>query len=329
MTSTPDAATAPCSTYIPGSVDRGAALLSSGTGSLPGSMDSSSGLGSSDITASLGLSWAWFTPSDLPNVTGTTESLYQLTGPNSPENTAALGLASADLGFMWDARDGRTLIAFGDPFTCSGAGNGGHSNPRFESRDTDPTDGGRSFSPVADSTRTNSTASTDPRLNGGTPLSAHRSGEENFQMTALAKGTGQDAGYVYAYGTPNGRNGSARLARFTEVDFPDWSKATYWDGSDWSSEVSEATTVLDGRVSELSVQYNAQRRSWLAMYESTEGIVLREAASPTGPWGPKKTVVSRAQVPDIYGAFILPNQAPTPTGSSTSWPPAGRATTPP
>ena len=143
------------------------------------------------------------------------------------------------------------------------------------------------------------------------------------------KGTGQDAGYVYAYGTPNGRNGSARLARFTEVDFPDWSKATYWDGSDWSSEVSEATTVLDGRVSELSVQYNAQRRSWLAMYESTEGIVLREAASPTGPWGPKKTVVSRAQVPDIYGAFILPNQAPTPTGSSTSWPPAGRATTPP
>lgn len=393
VSSTPDAAADPCSTYVPGSVDRGAALLSSGTGSLPGSVDSSSGLGSSDITASLGPSWAGFTPSDLPNVTGTTESLYQLTGPNSPENTAALGLASTDLGFMWDAGDGRTLIAFGDSFTCSGAGNGWHSNALFESRDTDPTDGlyvdgtvdgsrsgeflptslrvpgvehtkiptsgievggrqyvdfmsvkswgqagmwttnyaqtvvstdgGRSFSPVAASTRTNSTASTDLRLNGGTPLPAHRAGDENFQMTALTKGTGQDAGYVYAYGTPNGRNGSARLARIAEVDFPDWSKATYWDGTDWSSEVSEATTVLDGRVSELSVQYNTQRGKWLTMYESTEGIVLREAASPTGPWGPKKTVVSRAQVPDIYGAFMLPNQSPTPDGKlyfvATSW----------
>jgi hypothetical protein len=40
-----------------------------------------------------------------------------------------------------DAGDGRTLIAFGDSFTCSGAGNGWYSYALFESRDTDPTDG--------------------------------------------------------------------------------------------------------------------------------------------------------------------------------------------
>jgi hypothetical protein len=374
VTHAPEAAADPCSTYVPGSVDRGAALLSSGA------------------TSSLQPSWAGFTPSDLPNVTGTTEALYQLTGPNSPENTAALGLASTDLGFMWDAGDGRTLIAFGDSFTCGASGDGWHSNALFSSRDTDPTDGlyidgtvsgeasgeflprslkipgvehtkiptsgievggkqyvdfmsvkswgqpgrwttnyartvvsddgGRSFTPVPGSTRTNSDASTDPRL---PDLPGHRPGDENFQMTALTK----DAGYVYVYGTPNGRDGSARLARIPEADFPDLSAAEYRSGSGWSSDVGAATPVLDGRVSELSVQYNAQRGKWLAMYESDEGIVLREAPSPTGPWGGKHTVVSRAQVPDIYGSFMLPHQAPTADGKlyfvATSW--AGYNTT--
>lgn len=46
------------------------------------------------------------------------------------------------------------------------------------------------------------------------------------------------------------------------------------------------------------------------MYESTEGIVLREAPTPTGPWGAKQTVISRLQAPDIHGAFMVPEFPP-------------------
>lgn len=378
---------APCDSYTPGQIDRAAALLSSGTGSLPGSSTS----GSSQALGSVGPSWSNATPFDLPSLSGPTESMYMVTGPNSPDNTAALGLASTDLGFMWDAGNGTTLIAFGDSFTCKTSSNGWHSNALFSSRDTDPTDGllidgtangqtsgeflprslkvpgvehtkiptsgievgghqyvdfmsvrswgqagqwttnyaqtvvsedgGRTFTPVDESTRTNSSPSTDPRL---PQLPAHRSGDQNFQMTAMAKNPASQADdHVYVYGTPNGRDGSARLARFTPENFPDWSKAGYWDGSSWTDAPSQAAIVIDGRVSELSVQYNEHRGSWLAMYESTEGIVLRESAYPTGPWGPKRTVISKLQVPDAYGAFMLPHQAPEDDGKlyfvATTW----------
>lgn len=354
------AGAAPCDTYSPDLSDRASALLSSGSG------------GTGSLT-----SWADGTPWDLPDVSAPTEALYMVTGPNSPDETHALGLASTDLGFMWDAGGGRTLIAFGDSFGCASGLSGWHSNALFSSRDTDPsdgllidgaaaggrsgeflppslktpgvehtriptsgievdgdqyvdfmsvrswgqpgrwttnyaqtvrsTDGGQEFHPVGESTRASSRASDDDRVAGavdGRPVN------DAFQMTALTKHSENGRDYVYAYGTPSGRAGSAALARISEETFPDWSTAEYWDGSAWVGDAAAAATVLDGRVSELSVQYNEHRDSWLAMYESTEGIVLREAANPTGPWSTKKTVVSRLRSPDAYGAFMLPRQDP-------------------
>lgn len=365
---TGSAAAAPCDTYTPNLIDRASALLSSGSGS-------SGSSGSSGTSGSL-TSWAGDTPWDLPNVSGPTEAMYMVTGPNSPDETQRLGLASTDLGFMWDAGAGQTLMAFGDSFGCDSGLSGWHSNALFSSHDTDPsdglyldgtadggrsgeflpaslkepgvehtkiptsgievngnqyvdfmsvkswgnagqwttnyaqtvesTDGGKEFLPVETSTRASSKASGDDRIARAT---GDRTVVDNFQMTALAKHSENGTDYVYAYGTPSGRDGSARLARISESTFPDWSSAEYWDGSRWTEDAASAATVLDGRVSELSVQYNEYRDSWLAMYESTEGIVLREADSPTGPWSKKKTVVSRLQAPDAYGAFMLPTQA--------------------
>lgn len=365
------ASAAPCDTYVPGSVDRMSALLSSGTGST-GSSGSS---GSSDLTGSL-TSWGDGTPWDLPRVSAPTEALYMVTGPNSPDRTDEFGLASTDLGFMWDAGEGRTLMAFGDSFGCQESGDQWHSNSLFSSSDRDPsdglyldgpatgdrsgeflpkslkvpgvehtkiptsgvevdgdqyvdfmsvkswgnpgqwttnyaqtvksTDGGKTFSPIDESTRTSSKAASDSRL---PTLPANTPGDDNFQMTAMTKhsdGGENGTDYVYVYGTPSGRDGSARLARIPEADFPDWSAARYWDGRDWVDDATAAEPVLDGRVAELSVQYNSHRDSWLAMHESTAGIVLREAPAPTGPWGPKHTVISRLQAPDIYGSFMVP-----------------------
>lgn len=366
------AAAAPCDTYSPNLIDRASALLSSGHGSTSSSGSSGSSSASGSLT-----SWADDTPWDLPNFSGPTEGMYMVTGPNSPDQTHALGLASTDLGFMWDAGGDRTLAAFGDSFGCESGLSGWHSNALFSSTDTDPSDGfyldgtanggrsgeflpsslkepgtehtkiptsgievdgkqyvdfmsvrswgnagqwttnygqtvvsgddGTTFEPVEDSTRASTKAASDPRI---TDITDDRPVVDGFQMTALTKHSENNTDYVYAYGTPSGRDGSAKLARIIEDDFPDWSKAQYWDGAGWSDEPGAAATVLNGRVSELSVQYDEHRGTWLAMYESTEGIVLREATSPTGPWSSKKTVVSRLQVPDAYGSFMLPTQDP-------------------
>ena len=126
-------------------------------------------------------------------------------------------------------------------------------------------------------------------------------------MTAFAKAPSAD-GFVYVYGTPNGRSGQARLARIPEASFPTWSEAEFWDGSSWTSSMSRATPIIDGRVSELSVMYNDQIGAWLSLYETSEGIVIRKADSPEGPWSDKHTLVSRTQVPDLYGGYMFPHQ---------------------
>ncbi|WP_459612103.1 DUF4185 domain-containing protein [Corynebacterium urogenitale] len=163
------------------------------------------------------------------------------------------------------------------------------------------TDGGKTWSIIPGTMRTNTNPAKDSRM---PEYEAYVDGNENFQMTAMTK----HDGYVYVYGTPNGRDGSARLARIREAQFPAWDSAEFWDGSDWVTSQSAAKPVLDGRVSELSVQYNEHLGAWLALYESTEGIVIRKADSPEGPWSAKKTLVSRLEVPDLYGAFMYPHQ---------------------
>lgn len=356
--STGTASADPCDTYRPSLGDQLAA----------------SSLGESLGSGSSAPSWLTGHPEGLPQLSGNTQAMNFLTGPNSPDTLRMKGLNSTDLGIMWDAGDSRVLAAFGDSFTCGANSDGWHSNSLFQTHDENPsngiflegpatgsrseeflprslkidnvemtiiptagievngaqhvdfmsvkhwgnpgswttnyaqtaksTDGGKTWSVVPNSMRTNTSASNDSRL---PTLVAHQPGAENFQMTAFAKTPSAD-GFVYVYGTPNGRSGQARLARIPEASFPTWSAAEFWDGSSWSSSMSRATPVIDGRVSELSVMYNDQIEAWLALYETTEGIVIRKADSPEGPWSDKHTLVSRTQVPDLYGGYMFPHQ---------------------
>lgn len=315
-------------------------------------------------------------PVGLPNVTGTTTAIHMLTGPDGPDQLHETGLASTDLGIMWDAGDGRTLAAFGDSFACTGQGNGWHSNALFYTDDVNPSngvhikgtvDGGRSgeflraslkipgvehtiiptagmevngvqymdfmsvkewgnpgrwttnYAQTAKSTdggvtwemmdstmRTNRHASKDARLPN---MPEYRAGNENFQMLAFAKPPADAAdGYVYAFGTPNGRSGSAHLARFSAADFPNFDTAEYWNGSGWATGINSARPVFGSNVSELSVQYNQHLGAWLALYETPSGIVLRKAETPQGPWTDPTTLVSKTKVPDLYGGYMYPHQ---------------------
>jgi hypothetical protein len=131
-----------------------------------------------------------------------------------------------------------------------------------------------------------------------------------FQMIAYARGDG----FVYAFGTPNGRFGDAHLARVPERQLLDNSAYEYWTGKGWERGSSEiAVPIVTGPVGELSVRYDKELSSWEMMYldESAKAIVLRLAPSPAGPWGTPIQVATASEYPDLYGGFMNPDSQGT------------------
>ncbi|MGB9282112.1 MAG: DUF4185 domain-containing protein [Pseudonocardiaceae bacterium] len=130
--------------------------------------------------------------------------------------------------------------------------------------------------------------------------------DEQFQMIAYARRDG----FVYAFGTPNGRFGDAHLARVPEQRLLDKSAYEYWTGTRWQRGVSAiAAAIVPGPVGELSVRYDEILKSWEMMYldEARGAIVVRLAAAPTGPWGAPMPVATSRQYPHLYGGFLHPD----------------------
>ena len=125
-----------------------------------------------------------------------------------------------------------------------------------------------------------------------------------FQMAALVK----NGGFVYLYGTPNGRFGNVHLARVPEGALLDINAYRYWDGNGWSTSQAAARPVVIGIAGELSVAYNAALGRFLMTYlnEHRQAVVLRDAGTPTGPWSGEKLLATGAAFPGIYNAFIHP-----------------------
>lgn len=130
-----------------------------------------------------------------------------------------------------------------------------------------------------------------------------------FQLGAMARHNG----YVYLFGTPNGRLGDARVARVVNMAVGRLSAYRYWTGTAWedAAAIDNAVPVMNGPVGELSVQYNTVTRQWIALYldEHRAAIVLRTAPAPTGPWTDGQIVAAGTQHPGLYGAFLHPNSA--------------------
>ncbi|NMO16682.1 DUF4185 domain-containing protein [Pyxidicoccus fallax] len=126
----------------------------------------------------------------------------------------------------------------------------------------------------------------------------------NFQMAAFVK----NGGFVYMYATPNGRRGNVHLARVPEGSLLDINAYRYWDGNGWSTSQAAARPVAIGIAGELSVSYNAALGRFLMTYlnEHRQAIVMRDAATPTGPWSGEKVLASGSAFPGLYNAFIHP-----------------------
>jgi Domain of unknown function (DUF4185) len=140
--------------------------------------------------------------------------------------------------------------------------------------------------------------------------SAHRPNtpalDEKFQMTAYARRDG----FVYAFGTPNGRFGDAHVARVPEQQLLDKSAYEYWNGKTWQRGGSAiAAPIVQGPVGELSVRYDQVLKSWEMMYldEAREAIVVRLAQQPAGPWGTPIPVATSREYPKLYGGFLNPD----------------------
>lgn len=177
-------------------------------------------------------------------------------------------------------------------------------------------------------------------------------GNQNFQQGAFVKppADAPDAGYVYSFGTPSGRIGSAYVSRVDEADLLDLSAYEYWDGSTWvPDKPSAAVPILpptsrsqnaggflgqlglffggwvasvfgvggpSGHVSEMSVQYNDYLDKYVAMYSDGLGrVVMRTADSPEGTWSDATTLVTSLQYPGLYA----PMMDPWSTGQDIRW----------
>ncbi len=186
------------------------------------------------------------------------------------------------------------------------------------------TDNGENFTVAPQSVRYNSMLSSN----------------KNFQQSAFVTG---DDGYIYMYGTPNGRQGAAYLARVAPDDILDVSKYEYykkgssgWLGSTpakWVQGSPSSASAIIGKsggflgftkpgytVSEMSVQYNEYLQKYVVLYgDQSNSIVMRTADTPEGIWS-DATVLMGQQPGGIYAPMMHPwSPSTVGTGSDLYW----------
>ncbi|WP_264065679.1 DUF4185 domain-containing protein [Mycolicibacterium komossense] len=175
-------------------------------------------------------------------------------------------------------------------------------------------------------------------------------GSQNFQQAAYVLEPEDQVGadgvrYLYAFGTPSGRQGSAYLSRVAEGSVTDLSQYEYWNGNTgtWvKGNPAVATAVVGsandtrpiiggfvdiandpnffggifggllgakqgGNVSEMSVQYNDYLGKYVMMYgDGNNNVQMRVADTPEGTWSDPIMVASSLQYPGLYAPMIHP-----------------------
>jgi hypothetical protein len=138
--------------------------------------------------------------------------------------------------------------------------------------------------------------------------------DDKFQMIAYTRRDG----FVYVFGTPNGRFGDAHVARVPEKQLLNKSAYEYWTGTGWQhGDSAIAAPIVAGPVGELSVRYDPELKRWQMMtitsWETATvdkvrcAIVVRLAPQPTGPGTAPITVATYKEYPNLYGGFLHPD----------------------
>ncbi|MCE5290708.1 MAG: DUF4185 domain-containing protein [Nocardiaceae bacterium] len=129
-------------------------------------------------------------------------------------------------------------------------------------------------------------------------------GNRNFQMGAFVK----KDGYVYSFGTPQGRQGSAYVSRVSEPRVFELEQYEYWNGQSWvSGDASAATAVMRGPIAEMSVAWNDYLKKFISLTYADGSVQLRTSDKPEGPWSDPRSILDDGQLPGgFYGPFIHP-----------------------
>lgn len=106
-----------------------------------------------------------------------------------------------------------------------------------------------------------------------------------FVNTKEAGATDPD-GYVYIYGV-RGKTKALMVARVQPASIEDFSQWKFWDGKDWTNDVSKIATVTDKLSNELGMMRLKDGRYALVFQEEGLGryVAMRLADSPAGPFG--------------------------------------------
>jgi hypothetical protein len=168
-------------------------------------------------------------------------------------------------------------------------------------------------------------------------------GNQNFQQSAFVR---PGDGYVYVYGTPNGRQGAAYVSRVAEKDILDLSKYDYYSAGSpggwfgwgavpagwYRNDPTKATAVFGqdtgacgvanpgNQVSEMSVQYNKSLKKYVVLYgDQFNNIVMRTSDTPQGTWSSAKVLIPQ-QNGGIYAPMMHPWSPSTMgTGNDLYW----------
>lgn|GEM_PF-1052834 len=135
-------------------------------------------------------------------------------------------------------------------------------------------------------------------------------GQGQFQVVAMAP----HDGYVYMFGTPNGRFGTIALARVPQGQVLNKTAYQYWVDGFWKPTLEitgaelSATPIMSSVAGELSVRYDTAAQRWEMTYLDAPDniIVLRTSATPQGLWSAPATLLHTADYPSGYGGFMHP-----------------------
>lgn len=138
-------------------------------------------------------------------------------------------------------------------------------------------------------------------------------GDSNFVQVATTPVTEEGVEYIYFWSIPSGRFGGVQLMRVpaTEDAVEDQNAYEYFAGAEgadphWSSEMSDAETIVDGTIGELSVMWSTYLERWIMTYSDAGNAYIREGATPWGPWGEPIELVSGADYPALYSPYLNP-----------------------
>lgn len=139
-------------------------------------------------------------------------------------------------------------------------------------------------------------------------------GDSNFIQVATALIDDGGREYVYFWCIPSGRFGGVQLMRVpATVDaVEDPAAYTYFAGTgadgapEWSDDMTDAETVVEGTIGELSVMWSTFLERWIMTYSDGGSAYIREAATPWGLWGDPIELVSAADYPGLYSPYMNP-----------------------